>query len=152
MLTKAIWDKKYLQKDHWVCLVLAIYSWAWGLPLSTVYTPSETPLKKTNFSLGNYQLEIAFWLRMDTCAHLPSQSWDPIWLGSMWALCMLLESLCSYVHQTHCIRKMYSIVLKNPTWWVFDPPSPLPMHWEYWSVSPCLIQFMLVIISKASTC
>lgn len=40
--------QKNLQKYLWINLVLAIYCWAWSLPLSVVNIVSETPLKKTN--------------------------------------------------------------------------------------------------------
>lgn len=42
------WDKNILPKQHWVHFVLVLYGWAWGLPLTVVCIPRETPLKKTN--------------------------------------------------------------------------------------------------------
>ena len=44
--------------------MLANCRWVWGLPLRVVYMPSETPLKKTKFSLSGYPLERASGLGM----------------------------------------------------------------------------------------
>lgn len=41
-------QKKCLQKNHEVCLVLANYSWAWTLLRSVVNTPSDILLEITN--------------------------------------------------------------------------------------------------------
>lgn len=51
---------KNLQNTIDFRFVLAIYFWAWGLPLAVVCTTSETLLEKTNFSFASgYELEIA---------------------------------------------------------------------------------------------
>lgn len=42
------WDKNILPRQHWVHFVLVICGWAWGLPLTVVCMPRETPLKTTN--------------------------------------------------------------------------------------------------------
>lgn len=38
--------KKNTKKNHWVCFVLVINCWAWGLLLSVVWIPSEVHWRK----------------------------------------------------------------------------------------------------------
>ena len=68
--------RQYISKQnkttHRVNFVLAIYCWAWSLPLRVICTPSETPLEKTKFSfVSNCQLEMASGLGMGALVNLP---------------------------------------------------------------------------------
>ena len=58
--------------------LLAIYSWAYSLPLRVVCFPSETPLEKTKFSFASgYQLEIASGLGMGRVSTSPLSTGTP---------------------------------------------------------------------------
>lgn len=93
---KALWDKNF-QKYQWVHFVLAAYCWPWGLSLSVVCVPRETPLEKMNFSfVSSYQLEIASRLGMVVFANFPSQYWNPICPRPVHALCTMSPPL--WVH------------------------------------------------------
>lgn len=58
------YESKKLKRYQWVHFLLAIYCWAWSLPLREVCLPSENPSeKKPKFSCtSGYQWEIAFGL------------------------------------------------------------------------------------------
>ena len=59
-----------------------------------VNIPSDTPLEKTNLPFASgCQLETASGLGMETPAHFPSHLWEPVCLGPVQTLCILLQSL-----------------------------------------------------------
>lgn len=92
-----------------ICLVLANYSWVWGLSWSVVAIPNVTPLKKTDFpSLSSYHLQIASWSGLCLFVHIP------LCAGILSGLnlcrsCVCCHSFCEYcVCQSCCIWKMIS--------------------------------------------
>ena len=71
--TKSIKTQKPKQSNVylWLCFVLTILSWPWGLPLSVVCI-SRDSLGDTNFSFAsNCQLETTSWSGMGVHIHLP---------------------------------------------------------------------------------
>lgn len=88
------YDAKDHQWWHWVPLVLAVYSWAWGLHL--IFLSTETPLEKTNvlFASG-YRLETVSELKMGAVRVTTSPlSFRTLTLyRPMEAFCMLPKSL-----------------------------------------------------------
>lgn len=78
------WETKTRQNKtcDWIHFGLVIYCLARDLLLSEVCIPSETSLKKTEFSsVNSYQLEISSRLGIATCVHFSSQHWDTIGLN-----------------------------------------------------------------------
>lgn len=66
--------------------------------------------------MSSWQLELVGW-GMGVCVYLPSQCWGPMWLGCVWALCMLLQSLWAHmcispvVSGRHCVLGVF-----HPHW------------------------------------
>lgn len=77
--------------------------------------PIEIPLKKTNFSFASgYQLEIASGLGMGAGVHI-SQHWDHMWCRPEQALCVLPQSLSSYVLVLLFLKDLVSVVSFIPS-------------------------------------
>lgn len=92
-LNKAKWDLKSI-KYYWVCFVLSIYSWTWGLPSIL----SETPLEKSKFYFASrYQTQLASWLGVGSLCPFSCLSAG---INLPWTQCMchsLCELLCASV-------------------------------------------------------
>lgn len=80
---------------------MVIYYWAWGLPLSLIYTPSEISLKKIFFFsfMGSYQLDLASELGLGAPVHFP------------YACCHISEFIC---------KSDLSYLEQLVSWWVLS--------------------------------
>lgn len=76
----------------------------WGLLLSVINIPSESPLVKTNFSPCKSQLEIVYRLGLGAHVHFSSLRWDLVCHEPVHALCILPQS--EWVHM--CIHPTVS--------------------------------------------
>lgn len=98
--------------------MLAICCWARELPLRVVSSPSETLLEKADISLVSVTLsETASGSGMGHVSSSPFSSRTPS-VQTPQIVCMLTQSLSSYVPQPCCVQKA-------PLPWC--PPSPLAL-------------------------
>lgn len=90
-----------ISKNTIVCFVFAMYCWVQNPLFSVVGIPSETPMGKLIFPLQ----EVIDWGQLSQERELmstyPSQCCD----SPVQALCMLPQSVNSYVLQPHCAQK-----------------------------------------------
>lgn len=110
-----------IQKQSWKLLLssLALFCWAWGLPLNMICIPSETPLWKTNFSfVSRYQLKTAFGLGMGLVSISPLSSWTLSGLD----LCRPCTCCAVTVSEFVCISPIVSGRPCLPPW-CFHPPG-----------------------------
>ena len=81
-----------------VHFVWALYCWVQGLPLNVVCIPSETPLKKINFSfLYECQLQ-KFLVRENLCPFLPPNWGILIWIDLIEALGLQFQSVWLHIY------------------------------------------------------
>lgn len=77
--------------------------------------PARLPWRKVIFPLaGRYPLPTASWLGREPMSACPSQSWDPVWLEPVQALCTICE-VCMHVSPAVSGRHSF-LGFMHPLW------------------------------------
>ena len=106
--------------------MLAIYYWAWGLPLSGASIHSETLLTKTHFLCNQLSTGDGFWVKDDSI--FSSQHWD-LANADLYRPCACLHE-CWEIHDNQISEQVWyvdlRILVESGSGGAFNPSNKEP--------------------------